>query len=61
MYAVDTNIVTGLIARHGGMLLQIENDRSCGEDWVSYRYFVRRSHEDYNVSSSPIPRSDARR
>jgi SAM-dependent methyltransferase len=61
MYAVDTNIVTGLIARHGGMLLQIENDRSCGEDWVSYRYFVRRSQEDYNVSSSPIPRSDARR
>ena len=65
MYAVDTNIVTGLIARYGGMLLQIENDRSCGEDWVSYRYFVRRSHEsrdkDYKVSSSPIPRSDARR
>ncbi|OLE97248.1 MAG: hypothetical protein AUG75_10580, partial [Cyanobacteria bacterium 13_1_20CM_4_61_6] len=53
MYAVDTNIVTGLIARQGGMLLQIENDRSCGEDWVSYRYFVRRSDQAYNVSSSP--------
>ena len=41
MYAVDTNIVTGLIARYGGMLLQIEDDRSCGKAWVSYRYFDR--------------------
>jgi SAM-dependent methyltransferase len=42
MYAVDMNTVTGLIASHGGTLLHIENDRSCGEDWVSNRYFVRR-------------------
>jgi SAM-dependent methyltransferase len=41
MYAVDTSTVAGLIASHGGTLLQIENDRSCGDAWVSYRYFVR--------------------
>jgi len=33
--------VVGLIADHGATLLHVENDRSCGDDWVSYRYFVR--------------------
>jgi SAM-dependent methyltransferase len=41
MYGVPLNTVAGLIADHGATLLHIENDRSCGEDWVSYRYFVR--------------------
>ncbi len=41
MYGLPVNSVVGLIADHGATLLHIENDRSCGEDWVSYRYFVR--------------------
>jgi hypothetical protein len=41
MYGVPLNTVASLIADHGATLLHIENDRSGGEDWVSYRYFVR--------------------
>ena len=41
MYGVPVNEVVRLIADHGATLLHIENDRSCGDDWVSYRYFVR--------------------
>jgi hypothetical protein len=41
MYGVPVHSVAGLIARHGATLLHIENDRSCGEDWVSYRYVAR--------------------
>jgi hypothetical protein len=41
MYGVPINSVAGLIADEGARLLHIENDRSCGDDWVSYRYFVQ--------------------
>ena len=41
MYGVPVHSVAGLIARHGATLLHVENDRSCGEDWVSYRYVAR--------------------
>jgi SAM-dependent methyltransferase len=41
MYGVPLHIVTVLLAGRGATLLHIENDRSCGDDWVSYRYFVR--------------------
>ncbi len=41
MYGVPVNSVAGLIAGEGATLLHIENDRSCGDDWVSYRYFVQ--------------------
>ena len=41
MHGVPLATVTGLIAEHGATLLHIESDRSCGEDWVSYRYFAR--------------------
>ncbi len=30
-----------LIANRGETLLHAENDRTCGEDWVSYRYIAR--------------------
>jgi SAM-dependent methyltransferase len=41
MHGVPLDEVAGLIAEHGATLLHVENDRSCGEDWVSYRYFAR--------------------
>jgi hypothetical protein len=33
--------VERLIAAHGGTLLHVAPDRSCGDDWISYRYFAR--------------------
>ena len=41
MFGVPLDAVAGLVADHGATLLHIENDRSCGDDWVSYRYFVQ--------------------
>jgi SAM-dependent methyltransferase len=41
MHGVALDAVAALIAEHGATLLHVENDRSCGEDWVSYRYFAR--------------------
>ena len=40
MYGVHRDTVIEWIARHGATLHHIEDDRSCGEDWVSYRYFA---------------------
>ena len=42
MYGIPLNVVVATIAGCGGTLLHVENDRSCGDDWVSYRYFVRK-------------------
>ena len=42
MYGVSIDLVVRLIAEQGAALLHIENDRSAGEDWVSYRYFVQK-------------------
>jgi hypothetical protein len=39
MWGAD-QLIAGLIADEGHAL-HIENDRSCGDDWVSYRYFVQ--------------------
>jgi len=41
MHGVPLDAVAALVAGHGATLLHIENDRSCGDDWVSYRYFAR--------------------
>ena len=41
MFGVRLRSVVRLIAECGGTLLHVENDRTCGEDWVSYRYIVR--------------------
>jgi hypothetical protein len=42
MFGVRLNSVVRLIADCGGTLLHVENDRTCGEDWVSYRYTARK-------------------
>ena len=42
MYGIPLNVVVATIAGCGGTLLHVENDRSCGDDWMSYRYFVRK-------------------
>ena len=41
MYGVQKEKVIDLVLSQGGELIHVENDRSCGDDWVSYRYFVR--------------------
>ena len=41
MFGIPVNVVVRLIADCGATLIHIENDRSGGDDWVSYRYFVR--------------------
>lgn len=40
MYAVAHEQVLGIIARNGGRLLHLEEDRRAGPDWVGYVYFV---------------------
>jgi hypothetical protein len=42
MYGVAIDSATRLIAEQAATLLHVENDRRCGDDWVSYRYFVRK-------------------
>jgi SAM-dependent methyltransferase len=42
MFGVRLNSVVQLIAESGGTLLHVENDRTCGEDWVSYRYIAKK-------------------
>lgn len=43
MHGVPRPDVLALLARHGGELLHIEEDRRAGADWVSYTYFVEKS------------------
>jgi SAM-dependent methyltransferase len=42
MHGVHTDVVSQVIAAGGAELLERTADRSCGEDWISYRYFVRK-------------------
>jgi SAM-dependent methyltransferase len=42
MHGLSVDSVVRLVAECGGTLLHVENDRSCGEDWESYRYVVRK-------------------
>ena len=41
MYGVPLDAVVHVIAEQGATLVHIENDHSAGDDWVSYRYFIR--------------------
>jgi len=41
MYGVPLDTVVRLVTGQGATLVHVESDRSCGDDWVSYRYFVR--------------------
>jgi SAM-dependent methyltransferase len=43
MYGVHADVVAQLIAANGGELLQRLADGSCGRNWISYRYFVRKA------------------
>jgi hypothetical protein len=40
MYAIPHEQVLAIIARHGGRLVHLEEDRRAGPNWVSYVYFV---------------------
>ena len=42
MYGLARNVVVEAIAECGVRLVAVEADRSCGDDWVSYQYFVTR-------------------
>ncbi|MGH9382722.1 MAG: class I SAM-dependent methyltransferase [Vicinamibacterales bacterium] len=41
MHGIPQADITALIAGRGGHLVHIENDNSCGPEWVSYRYYVQ--------------------
>jgi SAM-dependent methyltransferase len=45
MHGLSVHAVVDLVAECGATLLHIENDRSCGDDWMSYRYVVRNRAE----------------
>ena len=53
MHGLSVNSVVGLLADCGAALLHIENDRSCGEDWMSYRYFVGKRAEPTPIRLKP--------
>ena len=42
MHAVPHADVLALIARHGGTVRHVEEDRRAGADWISYTYFVEK-------------------
>jgi len=42
MHGVHTERVLDVLAACGGDVIARPLDRSCGDDWISYRYFVRR-------------------
>jgi SAM-dependent methyltransferase len=42
MFGIPVETVAETIARAGAKLLRTEPDRSCGREWISYRYFVRK-------------------
>jgi SAM-dependent methyltransferase len=45
MNGMSVQSVVDLIADCGGTLLHVDSDRSCGDDWMSYRYVVRNRAE----------------
>ena len=42
MYGVHRDEVDALIRQNGSSLVHMEADERCGEEWVGYRYFVRK-------------------
>ncbi len=42
MYGVHRDEVETLIRQNGARVLHLETDERCGEEWVGYRYFVRK-------------------
>jgi hypothetical protein len=43
MYGLAREKVLDVLADCGVRIVAVEDDRSCGDDWVSYQYFVTRS------------------
>jgi hypothetical protein len=42
MFGIHHDIVASLIESHGARIVHREEDERCGEEWIGYRYFVRR-------------------
>ena len=42
MYGLARETVLDVLADCGVRIVAVEDDRSCGDDWVSYQYFVTR-------------------
>lgn len=42
MYGIPREDVLALLADASLEVVAVDNDRSCGEDWISYRYFARK-------------------
>jgi len=42
MFGVRQATVLDIVAQSGADVIDVQDDRSCGDDWVSYQYFVRR-------------------
>ncbi len=42
MYGVHTSVVLELLSATGGELIRRLDDYSCGDEWVSFMYFVRK-------------------
>jgi 2-polyprenyl-3-methyl-5-hydroxy-6-metoxy-1,4-benzoquinol methylase len=43
MHGIHHDVVKRLIKEYGATLLHLERDERCGDEWVGYRYFVRKS------------------
>ena len=42
MYGLARETVLDVLADCGVRIVAVEDDRSCGDDWVSYQYFATR-------------------
>jgi len=42
MFGVRQATVVDIVAQSGADVIDVQDDRSCGDDWVSYQYIVRR-------------------
>ena len=42
MYGIPREDVLSLLVDASLEVVAVDDDRSCGEDWISYRYFARK-------------------
>lgn len=42
MYCIERDEIARLVSLHGAQLIQADEDKQCGIEWVGYRYFVRK-------------------
>ncbi|MBM3770195.1 MAG: class I SAM-dependent methyltransferase [Acidimicrobiia bacterium] len=50
MYGVPRETVLQVIARCGLDLIEVQDDHSCGDDWVSHQYYARHTRGDQRSS-----------